>query len=183
MRGGRLARKIYVVLRGIALRAEALSRGSWISFSAKLYAQPGSVIRIGRNVRVLHASVISILPGAELELRDGCIINHGCVVYSAQRVTIGRNTRVAHYCSIVDHDYDFRSATSLSDAPARAAAVYIGDEVWLGASVVVLKGVSIGNRSVVGAHAVVSRLVPADTVAISPGASQLEFRTIVRAAP
>jgi maltose O-acetyltransferase len=42
--------------------------------------------------------------------------------------------------------------------------VEIGDDVWVGAGAVILKGVKIGSRAVIGAHAVVTKDVPADTI-------------------
>lgn len=48
------------------------------------------------------------------------------------------------------------------DQPTTTAPVYIGDNVWLGANVVVLKGVTIGDNAVIAANSVVSKDVPAN---------------------
>ena len=50
------------------------------------------------------------------------------------------------------------------DQPTMTAPVHIGDNVWLGANVVVLKGVTIGNNAVIAANSVVCKDVPANTL-------------------
>ena len=54
--------------------------------------------------------------------------------------------------------------------------VHIGDDVWIGGNVTILPGVTIGNRAVIGAGAVVTEDIPADSVAV--GAPARVIRTI-----
>ena len=60
--------------------------------------------------------------------------------------------------------------------PGLTADVAIEDDVWLGANVTVLKGVTIGARAVIGAGSVVTRDIPADTFAA--GAPARVVRTL-----
>jgi maltose O-acetyltransferase len=60
------------------------------------------------------------------------------------------------------HPVDWRDRVN---GQAKAAPVVIGDDVWLGMNVTILKGVEIGNQSVIGAGSVVTRSIPAGVIA------------------
>jgi acetyltransferase-like isoleucine patch superfamily enzyme len=97
--------------------------------------------------------------GATIRIGSGTYLNRGTEIVAAHSVTIGRDCKIARDVIIMDTDqHGIRGGT-----PPRADVV-IGDRVWIGARAIVLKGVAIGDDSVVGAGAVVSRDVPARTV-------------------
>lgn len=173
-----MLKKLIIILRAFAVRLVCLSKGSRISFGAVVYIHPGAHLSIGRNVRIGKDCVISLLPGACLTIQDGCIINRGSYIYVQDRIYIGPNTRVAHYCSIVDHDYDFRRRVGLHEAPKISAPIEIGSNVWLGAYVMVLKGVQIGDGAVVGAKALVSKSVPSQSIAYCRQCAELTIKEI-----
>lgn len=172
----KIINKFNIICASIWIRCIALSRGSWISFSAKLHIHPGGTLLVGHGVRVLHGVVLSVLPGALLELKDGCILNHGVVIYCASRIEIGSKSRIAHYCSVIDHDYDIRNTSSSFDAPKISAPIVMGANVWLGANVVVLKGVTIGSKCIIGAHTLVNKSISEGKVAFCQSNSHLVVR-------
>lgn len=174
----KLCNKISVVINSIKTRCFALSQGAWISFGATIYIQSGGSLKVGRGVRVLHGSVLSILPDAILELKDGCILNHGVVIYCASRIEIGRQSRIAHYCSILDHDYDIHTGGAWFEKPKILSPISIGDNVWIGAHTVILKGVTIGDRCVIGAHTLVKKSVSDGMLAYCSSNSQLTLKKL-----
>lgn len=174
----KLFNKVGVVFRSLIVRYIALSRGSRISLSAKLQIHKGGALIVGRGVRVLHGSVLSVLPGAVLELKDGCILNHGVVVYCASRIEIGRESRIAHYCSVIDHDYDIRSSDSAFDVPKVSTPIIIGNNVWVGANTVILRGATIGKQCVIGAKSLVKKSVPDGMLAYCASNSQLMMKPL-----
>jgi acetyltransferase-like isoleucine patch superfamily enzyme len=169
---GKLAR----VWRSLCARLAAASRGSLISNSVWVNLDPGASLVIGRNVRIMPRALISVAGGATLTLEDGAWIGPGVVIYCAQEIRIGASSRIAHYTTVVDHDYNY-GASRRFEAPRRCAPVVIGANVWLGANVTVLKGVSIGEGAVVAAAAVVTKAVPASSVAFN--AREMTVRPIV----
>ena len=102
--------------------------------------------------------------GEHLSVGDRFYANAGCVVLDCAPVTIG--DRVLFGPGV--HVY---AATHPLESELRrrrleyAKPVSIGDDAWIGGAVVVLPGVTIGDRAVIGAGSVVTRDVPADTVA------------------
>ncbi|MBX9580844.1 MAG: hypothetical protein K2X87_11100 [Gemmataceae bacterium] len=104
----------------------------------------------------------------ELMIGDGTFVGHAC------RFSVGRSVRVGRHCLLAGGvqvfdmdghplDADRRRAGDPTP-PGQIAPVVIGDDVWVGAGAVILKGVTVGDRAVVAARAVVTRDVPADAV-------------------
>ncbi len=118
-------------------------------------------LRLGRKVK-LHGRPVAIelvaLPGAELTIGDGTSINRGASICAQSSVRIGRNCGIGNDCLIFDTDFH-----GIGDHfQARdAAPVTIGNDVWLAARSMVLKGVTIGDGAVVCAGSVVATNVPA----------------------
>lgn len=98
--------------------------------------------------------------GADFGMTGGSIV-------VAERVVIGDRVLVGANTIIIDTDFHpIHSHTRRSNPEAsRTAPVIIGDDVFIGMNCVVLKGVTIGRRSMIGAGSVVSKDVPPDTVA------------------
>ena len=98
---------------------------------------------------------ISVGPKAKLEFGDNVFLNQGVRIACTSEVTIGNNVLLGDETVILDTDYH-----GAAGAPAKAAPVRIETDVWLGTRVIVLRGVTIGQGSVVGAGAVVTRSIP-----------------------
>ncbi|WP_258725628.1 DapH/DapD/GlmU-related protein [Cellulomonas sp. NS3] len=99
--------------------------------------------------------------GKNLVLGTGVFINMGCRFQDAGGITIGDGTLIGHGSTIVtlNHAADPDRRADMEPAP-----VVLGRKVWLGAGVTVVPGVTIGDEAIVGAGAVVTKDVPADTV-------------------
>jgi acetyltransferase-like isoleucine patch superfamily enzyme len=94
---------------------------------------------------------------------DYCIILPGARVSSATAVTLGKSCMLASNSYITDADW--HDIYNRNSAPGRSAAVVLGDNVWIGDSAIVCKGVRIGENSIIGAGSVVTSDVPANVVA------------------
>lgn len=77
-------------------------------------------------------------------------------------ITIGDNVTLAPRVHILAHD----ASTFIFIGKTRAANVKIGNDVFIGASTIVLPGVTIGNRVVIGAGSVVTKNIPDNSVAV-----------------
>ena len=89
-------------------------------------------------------------------------INSGCRFQDQGGITIGDGALIGHNAVLatLNHDFSPERRTSMHPAP-----VVIGKNVWLGASVTVVPGVTIGDNAVIAAGAVVTKDVPAGTIA------------------
>jgi acetyltransferase-like isoleucine patch superfamily enzyme len=123
-------------------------------------------ITIGSGVFVGRNSILSCKNG-DIDVADGANVGFNCEVFSASRVTIGRQTLLAAYCYVIGGDHDFSDPSSPVIAQGRRSeGVTIGEGAWLGAGVKILDGVSIGDRAIVGAGAVVRESVPDGAIAV-----------------
>ena len=104
---------------------------------------------------------------------------NGALVMAEERIEIGSHCLISWNVGIADSDFHpLAPAQRIIDAHAlapffkdrpprpklRTAPVIISDNVWIGMNAIILKGVSIGENSVVAAGAVVTKSVPANTV-------------------
>lgn len=98
--------------------------------------------------------------GAKISIGNNCGFS-GTRVRAGLSITIGNNVRCGANSYIADtdaHSDDYRAS---KDRP-----IVIGDNVWLGLNVIVLKGVHIGKNSLIGANSVVTKDIPANVVAV-----------------
>jgi acetyltransferase-like isoleucine patch superfamily enzyme len=98
-------------------------------------------------------------PGARISIGNGTYLNRNAEVVAAQRVTIGRDCKIARDVIIMDTDQHELPGSGMVAKP-----VHISDHVWIGSRAIVLKGVTIGPGAVVAAGSVVTKDVPAGAV-------------------
>lgn len=117
-------------------------------------------ISIGANTLLRSVNVpveLATAAGARLIIWDDCSINYGVSIGCTQLIGLGSRCRVGPYVMIVDTA--FHELLDRAKAPP-SEPVIIGDDVWLGAKVSVLPGVTIGRGAVVGTGAVVTKDIP-----------------------
>lgn len=130
----------------------------------------GPRITIGRHVNIIATADANVRlsvwsntsDAGYIRIGDYCLICPGVRISSAIGVTVGDNCMFAHGAYITDCDWhDIYNRVSFG----KAVSVTIGENVWVGDRAIICKGVSIGNNSIIGAGAVVSKSVPANVVA------------------
>lgn len=102
--------------------------------------------------------------GTGLTIGDRTFINKDFLVVGGGYVTIGADCLIGPRCSIYTPNHA-EEPVRRREGWERTRAVTIGDNVWLGGSVTILPGVSIGSDSVIGAGSVVTRDIPSGVVA------------------
>lgn len=98
--------------------------------------------------------------GGKLEIGDKCFFNTHVSITAMDSITIGERCQIANNVVIVDHDHDYNAAWGTY----KTAPVAIGNDVWIGANAVILKGSEIGDHAVIAAGAVVRGKVEAGSV-------------------
>ena len=138
-------------------------------------AGSGKII-IGENVVIVndskfnragvnHPTQLVATNGAVLTIGDDTGIS-GASIYCKDRITIGNHVMLGVNCSVYDSDFhpvDYLARRNREPEPT--AAVTIEDDVWLAANCMVLKGVTIGARSVIAAGSIVTKDIPPDSLA------------------
>lgn len=147
--------------------------GSACRFHGRTYLRryPASRISIGKNCTFLsspNANLIGInrpcmlstmTREAQVQIGNGCGFS-GTVIAAFKEIVLGNNVICGANALITDSDWHPEDPRAGAPAP-----VLIGSNVWLGVNATVLKGVRIGENSVIGAGSVVTSDIPADVVA------------------
>jgi acetyltransferase-like isoleucine patch superfamily enzyme len=116
----------------------------------------GTDLEIGDRFQIWSAHRQTTVGGpGRIRIGDGVFINAGVVVYSDVSVTIEDDVALANEVYVMD-----TSSHGMEGQEPYAAPVCIGAGTWVGARAIVLPGVTIGKRVVVGAGAVVTKDVP-----------------------
>ncbi|MDC6166176.1 acyltransferase [Paucibacter sp. XJ19-41] len=134
-------------------------------------------IRFGRNIQIgvfpspFYLSSYGYFEArsrdAAVQVGDGTVINNGFVAIAEHTsIVIGRNVLIGTHVEIYDSDFHGLNRHERSRSnPAWARPVLIGDDVFLGSNVKVLKGVRIGAGSVIANGSVVVRDIPDNVIA------------------
>ena len=101
---------------------------------------------------------------SSIEIGQGTILSNNVTVVANQRVKIGRNCRIGDQAVFFDCDFHEISPATRNRSAGRCSPVEIGDNVWIGSRAVVLRGVTIGENSVVAACSVVTKSFPGNVV-------------------
>ena len=101
-------------------------------------------------------------PGPSILIRDRVFIGRSCEFNIRRRIEIGSDSLIASGCKFIDHDHEMAvGELPMNKQLCPDGEIILGEDVWLGVNVVVLKGVTIGQGAVVGAGAVVTKSIPA----------------------
>jgi maltose O-acetyltransferase len=168
---------------------ETNAKELWVKGRASLRAQwhLRSATEVARTARLIGRPVVSnqgtlivrdrvqlISTVATLELATGpdgvldigarSFVNYGTSLSAMLLVKIGPRCQIGTYCLLMDNDFHRVEPERRLERP-ESAPIVLEENVWLGARVVVMSGVTIGEGSVIGAGSVVTRDIPARTIA------------------
>jgi acetyltransferase-like isoleucine patch superfamily enzyme len=147
------------------MRREAFVR--WPVHGNVLQALREGRLQVGAGA-LLEPDVWITAPGkARVRIGAGTFLNLGVMIAAEELVEIGDHCMLANGCFITDssHRYDDPEKPVPWQGFTSKGPTRLGDNVWLGANVVVTSGVSIGERCVIGANSVVTRDVEPFSVA------------------
>lgn len=140
-----------------------LIRGSKVRVGDNLYFSSGDAVNpIGSNLQ----GAIYVESGASLTIGNDVGMS-STRMWIHESVTIGDNVKIGACVLITDtdaHPLDYLARRS-SNEGTKSAPIVIEDDVWVGAHSIILKGVTIGARSIIGAGSVVTKSIPAYCVA------------------
>ena len=136
-----------------------------------------SAIRIGAH-STIGGELLTFAHGGEIGIGSWCFVGEGTRIWSSSRIRIGDRVLISHNVNIHDtnaHPLDASLrhqqfvAISTVGHPrvldgVAAEPIEIGDDAWIGFNAIILKGVRIGARAIVGAGSVVTQDVPDDGV-------------------
>ena len=110
--------------------------------------------------QITRGMAVFRVEGGELTIGDKCFFNQNVSITCKKKIVIGDRCQIANNVVIVDHDH----AGSENWGSYVETPVVIGNDVWIGAGAVILRGTTIGDKAVIGAGSIVKGDVPAGSV-------------------
>ena len=146
----------------------------YVGNSAHVSIGDGFAVNSGDNINALCSNIrcsIKVGDNATLTIGNMSGMSGGCI-WATDSITIGNYVNIGANCTIMDgdiHNTDWKlrhiDRRSESPIPYKHRPIAIEDDVWIGANSIILKGVTIGARSIIGAGSVVTKDIPADCIA------------------
>jgi acetyltransferase-like isoleucine patch superfamily enzyme len=169
-----IARWAFLKLRwGKRLQTDGLC---FIAPDVKLEIGRDAVLRLGRWSWLGHGTKIRVHEG-ECEIGAKTVLGQECTISAFQHVSIGRECVLADRVMLIDFDHGVVEV----ERPIRVQGIYkrdveVGSNVWIGYGACILRGVRVGDNSIVGTNSVVTKDVPANAVVAGIPARVIRMR-------
>ncbi len=127
-----------------------------------------ATVFLGEKIQNRGYLYIGCREKGRLEIGEHCFFNTNTSITCVYKIIIGNYCKFGNNLVIVDHDHNFKEENStgckknVSEFAARE--IVIGNNVWVGANCVILKGITIGDNAVIGAGSIIRKNVPAGAV-------------------
>jgi acetyltransferase-like isoleucine patch superfamily enzyme len=123
-------------------------------------------ITLGDDVWLSRGCYVLAHRNVEVRIDSQTYVGHRCLLYGTGGIHIGRDALLANDVQLICGNHTFaRRDMPIRLQPTVERPIIIEEDVWLGASVIVLGDVTVGKGSVVGAGAVVTRSLPPYSIA------------------
>jgi acetyltransferase-like isoleucine patch superfamily enzyme len=179
----------YGRLLGRYLRRRFLTRAGrrWRTDGLVFFGR-GLELQIARNARIEFGRFVWLGDGTKVRCHEGLVeigaktvIGQECTISAYQRVRIGEQCVIADRAMFIDFDHGVVEV----ERPIRVQGIYkrdieVGSNVWIGYGACILRGVRIGDNSIVGTNSVVTKDVPANAVVAGIPARVIRMREAPR---
>lgn len=156
-------RRIWVGMShaGVEVASDAL-----IEAGVEFKVTDGGVLSLGPGIHVSRGVSFTIQGGA-VHVGARSFIGRWTTIVARRNISIGKDCLIAERVTIRDQDHRIHGVPEIPirDAGMEAAEIRIGNNVWIAAGAVLLKGISIGDGAVIAANSVVRTDVPARAIA------------------
>lgn len=109
---------------------------------------------LGSKVRAHTGTRIKVRDNAEVVVGNDVAFNYNCLIVSHEKIEIGDGCEIGPGVLFYDHDHDFHGK-SIKEKNYKTSPITIGKNCWIGANAIILRGVTLGDNSVVAAGMVV----------------------------
>lgn len=122
-------------------------------------------IRLGKKIGIRRNCEFSVNDGA-ISIGDDCFFNRDCLIVSHEEISIGNNCKFGPRVMMFDHDYDYKNEDKSKRCKYKTSPIYIGDNCWIGAGTIILRGTSIGDNCTIGAGLILKGIIPKNSIVI-----------------
>ena len=124
---------------------------------------------ICRNFENFHVSSGKVI------LHGGVFINNSCSFNCLERIEIGAGTMMGEGVRFYDHDHIY-TVEKIEKWQWTTAPIRVGRDCWIGSNVTILKGVTIGDNTIIGAGCLIRNDIPSNSMVYNDGHVKIESR-------
>lgn len=125
-----------------------------------------SRLSVKKRLKMHNGAKIRVRNGGILEIGKNFGMSNGCVVTAYEHIQIGDDVMLGPNVLIYDQDHDYRAEGGVAAMKFKTEPVRIGNNVWIGANTLILRGSEIGDNCVIGGGCVIKGKYPANTVVV-----------------
>lgn len=126
-----------------------------ISPRTEVSVDKGGVLSIGKRISMRNGCRLTVRSKGKLIIGKNFYMNTGCSISAHDTITIGDNVEFGPGVLVYDQDHDFLAEGGLAAKRFLTAPVEIGNNVWIGANSIILRGTRIGDNCVIGAGSII----------------------------
>lgn len=132
-------------------------------------------LSIGDFSHIGEGSLLDCEEGSKIEIGRNVTLFKFVFIVARESVKIGDNCLIAEFSSIRDSDHSFTNPLiPIFQQGFNSAGISIDADVWIGKGSTVLKGVKIGEHTVIGANSVVTKSIPSMSIAVGAPAKVIK---------
>lgn len=136
------------------------------SLLTEITVEGKSELHIDKKLKMHNGAKIRVRKGGKLIIGKNFGMSNGDVVTAYDHIRIGDNVMLGPNVLIYDQDHDYCAEGGVAAMKFKTAPITIGNNVWIGANTLILRGTTIGDNSVVGGGAVIKGKYPPNSVII-----------------
>lgn len=132
-----------------------------------------SCLYIGKMLKMHNGAKIRTRNDGKLSIGNNFSMNNGCIITAYDDIEIGENVMLGPNVLIYDHDHDYKAEGGVFSLKYKTSPVTIGNNVWIGANCVILRGTSIGDNCVIGGGCVLKGEYPSNSVIVQKRSTEV----------
>ena len=126
---------------------------------------------IGDNVVIDDSCMITPIEDGVIDIKSNCHIGRFCHITALKRITLGENCLLGQHVTITDNSHGDITFEAMSTPPNQRpitsrGGITIGKNVWIGENAVILQDITFGDGCIIGAGSIVTKDIPAYSVAV-----------------
>jgi acetyltransferase-like isoleucine patch superfamily enzyme len=126
----------------------------------KIIIKKHSKLILDKNFRARNNISIRVYNSGVVRIGYNCFLNDNCSINCQDKITIGNNLMCGQNVMFFDHDHDYKNdINNFIRKP-----ITVGNNVWIGANCIILKGVKIGDNVVIAAGTIVKENIESNTL-------------------
>lgn len=135
---------------------------------------PNKNISLGDNITIGTNIIFEAEKDSQLQIGNNVNLTHNIIISVNQKISIGNDCLIAENVSIRDANHKTEKSTTITKQQSDIKPVIIGNDVWIGANSIILKGSTLLNGCVIGANSLTNEKTTTEEYGIYAG-SPIKF--------